>query len=285
MIKKQLFGRTGQYSSRVIFGAAALGQVTQKEADATLELLLLHGVNHIDTAASYGDSELRIGPWMAEHRQQFFLATKTGKRTYREAKEEFHKSLDRLRVAQVDLLQMHCLIDPGEWQIAFGAGGALEALVEAREQGLVRFLGVTGHELIVPRMHQQSLARFDFDSVLLPYSHLLMQQPGYAADFEALLLQCRANNVAVQTIKALVRRPWPNEQRSRATWYEPLEHEAEIERAAHWVLAREEVFLNSVGDIHLLPALLAAAERFESAPSQAEMVKLVEGSGMQPLFT
>lgn len=284
MIEKQPFGRTGHMSTRAIFGAAALSQVTQEEADRTLELLLEYGINHIDTAASYGDSELRIGPWMPQHRPYFFLATKTGERTYQKARDQFHRSLERLRVDQVDLLQLHNLVDPQEWEVAMGPGGALEAAVEARDQGLVRFLGVTGHGLTVAAMHKRSLERFDFDSVLLPFSYILMQNPQYTADFEALLTLCQARNVAVQTIKSITRRPWGDQSRTRATWYEPLEDQANIDRAVHWVLNRSGVFLNTVGDIHVLPQVLEAASSFQVAPSEEEMKEEVAKLEMAPLF-
>ena len=162
MIPTQPFGRTGHISTRTLFGAAALGNVTQAEADHTLELLLEYGVNHIDTAASYGDAELRIGPWMAQHRANFFLATKTGERTYQKAHDEIHRSLERLRVDHVDLLQLHNLAEPDEWEIAMGPDGALKAAIEAREQGLVRFIGVTGHGLGIAAMHLRSLEHFSF---------------------------------------------------------------------------------------------------------------------------
>jgi aryl-alcohol dehydrogenase-like predicted oxidoreductase len=284
MIAKQPFGRTGHMSTRTIFGAAALSRVTQEEADRTLELLLTYGVNHIDTAASYGDSELRIGPWMAQYRQQFFLATKTGRRTYQEARDEFHRSLERLRVDRVDLLQLHNLVDPQEWEVAMGPGGALEAAVEAREQGLVRFLGVTGHGVTVAAMHKRSLERFDFDSVLLPYNYVMMQNPQYAADFEALMALCQARNVAVQTIKSITRAPWGDKPHTAATWYEPLEDQADIDKAVHWVLGRPGIFLNTVGDIHVLPKVLDAADRFQAPPSDAEMRELMEKLAMEPLF-
>src|SRR4029450_7909662 len=145
MVQKRPFGRTGQMSTVTLFGAAALSRATQAEADRVLDILLAYGVNHIDTAARYGDAELRIGPWMARHRQDFFLATKTGKRLYQDARDEIHRSLDRLRVDAVDLIQLHALFHPDDWDLAMGSGGALEAAIEAREQGLVRFIGVTGH--------------------------------------------------------------------------------------------------------------------------------------------
>jgi aryl-alcohol dehydrogenase-like predicted oxidoreductase len=284
MIDKQAFGRTGHVSTRAIFGAAALSRVTQEEADRTLDLLLEYGINHIDTAAGYGDSELRIGPWMKEHREGFFLATKTGERTYEKARDEFHRSLERLRVDSVDLIQLHYLVDPQEWKVAMGPGGALEAVIEAREQGLTRFIGVTGHDTVVPKMHLRSLERFDFDSVLLPYSYVMMQNPQYAADFEALMQVCQERNVAVQTIKSLVRRPWGDRERARATWYEPLEDQAAIDRAVHWVLGNPKVFLNTVGDIHVLPRVLDAASRFDTRPIEEEMQEEVGRMDMAPLF-
>jgi aryl-alcohol dehydrogenase-like predicted oxidoreductase len=284
MIDKQPFGRTGHVSSRTLFGAAALGRVTQDEADRTLELILSHGVNHIDTAASYGDSELRIGPWMAQYRKEFFLATKTGERTYAKARDQIHSSLERLRVDKVDLLQLHNLVDPQEWEIAMGPGGALEAAIEAREQGLVRFIGVTGHGITIAQMHKRSLERFDFDSVLLPYSYILMQNPAYAADFEALMALCQTRNVAVQTIKSIVRAPWGEREHTRATWYEPLEDQADIDTAVHWVLGLPGVFLNTTGDIHVLPKVLEAASRFEARPSDEQMEEVMAEREMAPLF-
>lgn len=284
MIATQPFGRTGHMSTRAIFGAAALSSVTQDEADRTLEVLLQYGVNHIDTAASYGDSELRIGPWMDRHRQDFFLATKTGRRTYQEARDEIHRSLERLRVDHVDLIQLHNLVDPIEWDKALSPGGALDAAVEAHEQGLVRFIGVTGHGTQIAATHKRSLERFDFDSVLLPYSYIVMQNRGYAEDFEALMALCRERNVAVQTIKSIARRPWSGRQATRTTWYEPMEDQAEIDSAVHWVLSRPGIFLNTVGDIHLLPKVLDAANRFEAAPADAEMSRQIEKLDMVPLF-
>jgi aryl-alcohol dehydrogenase-like predicted oxidoreductase len=285
MIGRQSFGRTGHMSTRTLFGAAALSRVTQVEADRTLEMLLEYGVNHIDTAVMYGDAELRIGPWMERHRGHFFLATKTEQRTYQGAWDELHGSLERLRVDCVDLWQMHILVDPKDWAVAMGPGGALEAFVEAREQGLVRFLGVTGHGLTVAAMHQRSLERFDFDSVLLPCNYLLMQNPQYAADFEALVATCRERKVAVQTIKSIARRPWGDRERTRNTWYEPLEDQADIDRAVHWALGRPGIFLNTVGDIHLLPKVLDAASRFQATPSEEAMEELATRVEMAPIFT
>jgi predicted aldo/keto reductase-like oxidoreductase len=252
-----------------------------------LDVLLAHGVNHIDAAASYGNAEVNLGPWMKRHRQDFFLATKTDKRTYPEAREELHRSLERMGTDHVDLWQMHCLVDPEEWETAMGPGGALEAFVEAREQGLVRFLGVTGHGVTAAAMHIRSLERFDFDSVLLPYNCPLMQNPQYAADFKALYKMCQERNVAVQTIKSLARGPWGEKPQTRACWYEPLEEQADIDRAVHYVLNRPGLFLNTLADIHILPKVLDAASRFPgqgAGPSDEEMETMARNLEMKPLF-
>ena len=285
MIPTHVFGPTGHASSRTIFGAAALGQVTQAEADRTMDLFSQYGLNHIDVAASYGDAELRLAPWLKQHRQEVFLATKTGERTHRAAYDQIRHSLERLQVEQVDLIQLHNLVDASEWETALGPGGALEACVQARDEGLVRFIGVTGHGVEVAARHRASLGRFDFDSVLLPYSYVMMQNPQYATDFEALITLCQERNVAVQTIKAVTRAPWGNKTQTRATWYEPLEDQADIDTTVHWVLGRDGFFLNTVGDIHLLPQVLDAASRFDRQPTDAQMQAVVEKQQMSPLFT
>ena len=241
-------------------------------------------MNHIDTAASYGESELRIGPWMAQYRDQFFLATKTGERTYDKAKAEFERSLERLRVDSVDLIQLHYLVGEDEWEVAMGPGGALEYLIEARDQGLVKYIGVTGHDVAIARMHQRSLERFDFDSVLLPFNYLMMQNPTYAEGFREVLRMAHARNAAVQTIKSITRRPYPGD-RTHSTWYEPLTTQESIDKAVHWVLGEEGIFLNTAGDITLLPKILDAASRFEARPSDEDMQSVVAEWTMEPLFT
>jgi len=285
VIEKASFGSTGHESTRTIFGAAALGSLTQAEADPTLELLLEHDVNHIDTAASYGDAELRLAPWLAQHRDRFFLATKTGKRDRAGAREEIRRSLDRLGVDQVDLIQLHNLVDVIEWETALREGGALEALVEARDEGLVRFIGVTGHGLTVALMHQRSLERFPFDTVLLPYSYVQMRDARYASDFEALSAVCVERGVAMQTIKAITLAPWDGREQTTATWYEPLQEQDDIDLAAHWVLGRPGVFLNTVGDVLLLPKVLDAASRYASRPSDETMDELAARRNLVPLFS
>src|SRR6516225_6950342 len=284
MIATLAFGRTGHESTRTIFGAAALARVTQDEADRTLDLLERHGVNHIDVAASYGDAELRLAPWLTTHRDRIFLATKTGERTYDAATRQIHLSLQRMGVEWIDLIQLHSLADPIEWDIALSPRGALEACVEAREQGLVRYIGVTGHGTQIAATHLRSLERFDFDSVLLPYSYVMMQDPHYAAAFERVVKGCRERNTAVLTIKSIARRPWWGREHTRATWYEPFQDQPDIDAAVHWVLARPEVFLATVGDVGLLPKVLDAASRFSSAPDEARIREQSTRLEAVPLF-
>jgi aryl-alcohol dehydrogenase-like predicted oxidoreductase len=285
MIPQKPFGRSGHRSTRTIFGAAALGTVTQEEADRTLELLLKYGINHIDTAASYGESELRIGPWMQEHRKDFFLATKTENRTYQGAKDELRRSLERLQVKQVDLWQMHFLVDPDDLKIALAPGGALEAFIEAKDEGLVRYLGVTGHGLIIPSQLETCLDIYSFDSILLPFNFIQMQNPVYASEFEALIQRCKAQNVAVQTIKSISRGPKPEGDQDHATWYEPLVDDRAIANAVHWVLGHPDVFLITVGDIHLLKKVLQAADSFERRPPDEIMQADLKEFEIKPLFT
>ena len=285
MIEKIPFGKTGHVSTRTLFGAAALWNCSQAEADRVLDLLFEYGVNHIDTAASYGDAELRIGPWMPQHRDKFFLATKTEKRAYQAAKEELHRSLERLQTDHVDLWQMHILVEPDEWETAMGPGGALEAFIEAREQGLARYLGVTGHGVTVADVHLKSLERYDFDSVLLPYNPTMMQNETYAAGFWRLTAVCQQRNVAVQTIKALSRGPWGDKPKTHNTWYEPFTTQDEIDLAVHWVLSQPGVFLNTPGDITLLPMVLAAANHFDkTTTTQADITAKMADIEMEPLF-
>ena len=284
MIPIQPFGRTGHESTRLLFGAAAIGNVSQEEADQTMELIREHGINHIDTAASYGDAELRLGPWMETHRDEFFLATKTGERTRVEASNEIQRSLERLRTDHVDLIQLHNLVDEDEWRTAFSAGGVLEAVVEAKQDGLVRFIGVTGHGVTVARQHLRSLQEYPFDSVLLPYNFPMSRNARYMADFEELVAVCVDRGVALQTIKAITRGPWGDHEPTANTWYEPLTDQDAIDTAVGWVLGRDGVFLNTVGDTHLLPKVIDAAERFTQRPNDEQMRKLETAFGLEPLF-
>jgi predicted aldo/keto reductase-like oxidoreductase len=188
-----------------------------------------------------------------------------------------------MRVDSFDLIQLHNLVDPQEWNVAMAENGALQAAVEARAEGIVRYIGVTGHGTTVAAMHKKSLEHFDFDSVLLPYNYWMMQNPQYAADFEVLYEMCQKRNVAVQTIKSICRGPWGDKAQDRATWYEPFEEQEDIDRVVHWALNRPNVFLNTAGDIHLLPMVLEAASTFE-AEEQEEMDEVVADLEGEPLF-
>jgi aryl-alcohol dehydrogenase-like predicted oxidoreductase len=280
------FGSTGHESRRTIFGAAALGKVTDAEADRALELVLQYDLNHLDTAASYGDSELRIAPWLKrEGRDRFFLATKTGKRTYAEARDQIRASLRRLGVDHVDLIQLHNLVDQQEWDVAMGKDGALRAAVQARDAGLARFIGVTGHGLPVARRHRESLERFPFDSVLFPYNMTQLRGEEYARDVEVLIAMCEKRGVAMQTIKAITLAPWQGDRPPRpTTWYEPLTDQKDIDLAVRFVLGRPGLFLNTASDIDLLAKVLDAADRGGPPPATDELDDLIRRREMAPLF-
>ncbi|HVH62901.1 MAG TPA: aldo/keto reductase, partial [Candidatus Dormibacteraeota bacterium] len=259
-------------------------RASEKVAGETLEVLLKYGVNHIDTASSYGESELRIAAWLKREPGRFFLATKGDKRDEAGAREEIRRSLDRLGVDHVDLWQIHSIADPIEWDRALSPGGALDAALMARDEGLLRFIGITGHGAQIAATLRRSLERFDFDSVLLPYNYTTMQNPYYSENFEALYATCRERNIAVQTIKSIARRPWMERDHTRTTWYQPLETTDDIDLAVWWALGRRGIFLNSVGDTDLLPAVLDAAKRFHDQPDDTKMADLYSRANAEPLF-
>jgi len=284
MIQKKEFGRTGHLSTRTLFGAAALGGVDQKTADETLDVLLEYGVNHIDTAASYGAAEERIGPWLKNHRDKFFLATKSEKRTYKEAWQQLENSRRLMGVDQIDLWQMHSLSDPQEWEVAFGPDGALKAFMEAREKGYVKYLGVTGHGMSVPKMHMKSLEQFAFDSILLPWNYLLYKDEAYRTYWEELVTFATGKGMAVQTIKSLMRRPWGEQEHWAACWYEPFSDDDTIQKAVSWVLGDDRVFLNTVGDVKMLPRVLEAASKHQTRTPDSVMEQLVVDQQMENIF-
>src|SRR3954453_7405822 len=287
MIERAPFGRTGHHSSRVIFGSAGIARVDQETADRLLPLLLEHGVNHIDTAAMYGEAELRLAPGLEQHPGEFFLATKTHARDGDGARASLERSLTRMGVDHVDLIQLHNLVEPDEWEVAHAPGGALAALQRARDEGLTRFIGVTGHGTRIAGMHLRSLERFDFDSVLLPYNFVLMQDAGYRADVDALLALCAERRVGVQTIKAVARRRWEEGEQRARSWYKPIEEPDALRRAVHYVLGRTQLFLNTSSDATLLRPILEAASAFDVAggpPSDQAMQADVDALGIKPLF-
>jgi aryl-alcohol dehydrogenase-like predicted oxidoreductase len=285
MIDRQQFGRTGHASSRIIFGSYALSNATQANSKRILEILLEHGVNHIDTAPMYGNAEKLVGSWMKKHRDDFFIATKSRNRTYDGAWKNLRCSLDQLRVDHIDLWQLHGLTNQTGWEKVMGAGGALEALIEARDKGLVRYLGVTGHGSRAARMHLQSLERFDFDSVMLPYNYCQMQIASYASDFNELLRLCRQRNVAIQTAKAIARRPVGKRPRKYNTYfYDPLESDEAIEKSVHWAMALRDSFVITAGDMQFVPMMLQSGESFGQRPSDAEMSLLVDEFGIRQVL-
>ena len=291
-IDKISFGRTGHLSSRIIFGAAALGAMRQEKADDTIRLVREYGVNHFDVAASYGDAELRLAPFLSEYRDEIFLATKTGDRTRDGAFKSIEQSLERMQIDQLDLIQFHNLTRDSDWETVMSEGGALKAAMQAQEQGLVKYVGVTGHGTRTAEMHLRSLAHFEFASVLLPYSHMSLQDERYKIEFEELYNLCQEKNVAMQTIKSIARRRWRAEDESKKfSWYEPIKEEAAIHRAVHWVLSQPGVFLNSSSDAGLLKIILEAAGNFNGNMDAAEIAKLqldvaqdVIDQSLEPLF-
>ena len=285
MITRQLFGRTGHASSQIIFGAWALSNATQAEAERILGILLEYGVNHIDAARMYGNAEELIGSWMKKHRDDFFVATKSRSRTYEGAWKDLRRSLDRLKVDHIDLWQLHGLTNQMGWEKVMGSGGALEAFIEARDKGLVRYLGVTGHGNKVAAMHLQSLERFDFDSVMLPYNYCQMQIASFAADFNKLIGLCGERNVAVQTFQSIAWRPIGKRPRKYNTYfYEPLESGAAIEKSVHWAMGLQGSFVITAGDMQFVLPMLQSAERFEQRPSDEEMNLLMNEYGIQQIF-
>ncbi len=280
------FGSTGHQSSRLIFGAAALGSASQEVADRIVAQVVAAGINHFDTAASYGDSELRLAPFLADNRSTVFLATKTGERTGAEARKELERSLTRLGVDQIDLIQLHNLVENEEWALAHGPGGVVEAMAQARDEGLVRFIGITGHGLRIPGMHVRSLTEFPFDSVLFPYNHALLGLDGYRADVEALLAVCGARNVATQTIKSVARRRWTDDTERHFSWYEPLSDEGAIDRAVRFVLAQPGLFLNTSSDARVLSAIVAASTSPLATvpPDITDLQADIAAQGISPLF-
>ena len=278
------FGRTGHVSTRTIFGAAAFWDTPHKDVDATMDLILKNGINHVDTAASYGKAEQVLGDWIRRNGKPFFLATKTDQRTKRAAYDQIRRSLDLLHVDQVDMIQIHALHEDPDWTTAFGPDGVIEAVIQARDEGLARFIGVTGHGVPVPEFHLRSLEKFDFDAVLLPYNHVMMQNLRYAESFDKVLAVCKERDIAVQTIKGITRSPWNDMQQNRTTWYRPLEEQADIDLAVHWVLGNPQVFLNTAGDINILPRTLSAAQCFNTRPTEEQMKELTERLKMEPLF-
>lgn len=290
-LEKRRLGRTGQYSTVVIYGAASLGEVTQEEADQSIDYAMKAGINHFDTAASYGNSELRLGKWMPEIRKDIFLSTKTEVRSREESKPQIEQSLKRLQTDHVDLIQIHGVTTFEELDKITAKGGALEAAIEAKEQGMARFIGITGHGHISPAIHLEALKRFPFDTVLTPLNFILYSNEEYRKIFTELAAEVKRQDVGLMAIKAVARGPWKTEAvKKYATWYEPFDEQTYIDRCVSFDLSFSSVTgLPSAGDVRLLPSIVDAAKRYKPL-SEEEMTEMMKsaaqfGSPFGPLVT
>ncbi|HEX6269139.1 MAG TPA: aldo/keto reductase [Anaerolineales bacterium] len=279
------FGRTGHMSTVAIFGAAAFSQVSQEEADKSMELIIEAGVNHVDIARSYGDAELRVGPWMPRERGRFFLGSKTTQRTKEDAWKELQESLKRLQIEALDLYQIHAVTTMEELDAVTMKGGALEAFLEARREGLTRFIGITGHGVNAPQIYLEALRRFDFDSVLFPLNFVQMANPHYREYAEELIATCKAKDVGTMIIKSITKAPWGTREHTATTWYEPFDQIEDIQRAVNFALSYEITGICTAGDTRVLPLVLKACQDFTPL-SEAEKKELIKsGKEYEPLFT
>jgi aryl-alcohol dehydrogenase-like predicted oxidoreductase len=279
------FGRTEHESTVAIFGAAAFWEISQAEADRVMELVIQAGVNHIDVAPSYGQAEERIGPWMPRIRSRFFIGCKTTERTRQGAWEELHRSLKRLQCENFDLYQLHAVNSFEELDAVTAPGGALEALVQAHQAGLIRHIGITGHGINAPAIYLEALRRFDFDTVTFPLNFVQAADAKYYREARELMAQCQLKDVGSMVIKSIAIGPWGEKQKTHTTWYEPFADMDMIQRSVDFVLSHAVTGLCTAGDVRLLPLVLKACQAHAGMAS-AEMEKLVEsGRAYQPLFT
>jgi aryl-alcohol dehydrogenase-like predicted oxidoreductase len=286
MMEKRRLGRTGHLSSVVIFGAAALSEVDQAAANQSLDLALQHGINHIDVAPSYGQAEERVGPWLKPHRDKFFLGCKTMERTRDGAWAELERSLKRLQVDKLELHQLHAVTSFDEMRRALQPGGAIEALQQAREQGITRWLGITGHGIDTPAIYLEALERFDFDTVMFPLHPRLYADSAYRRDAEKLLDICIQRDIGAMIIKSVTKGPWGQQAKTHTTWYEPYNTQERINEGVRFALSQAGVAgIPSAGDVRLLPMVLEAAEHYYPMEA-AEQAALIERSAaLEPLFT
>lgn len=284
-MQERRLGKTEHMSTVAIFGAAALARATQDQADRALERIIATGVNHIDVAPSYGAAEERLGPWLASDRNRFFVGCKTTARTREGATEELHRSLERLRLSSFDLYQLHAVNTLEDLDRAMGPDGALEAIVEACDAGLTRFVGITSHGMSAPAVLQQALHRYDFDTVLFPVNFVLFADTEYRQQALALLRECRDHDVGVMAIKSISRRPWASRARRYTTWYEPIDDPAEMQRAVNLALSQEVTGLCSAGDLTLLPHFLDACEYFTPMSLPQQEALIAAAGEYEPIFS
>lgn len=284
MLPKRRFGRTGHLSTVAIFGAAAFWEISQEQADRVMEMVIAAGVNHIDVAPSYGQAELRLGPWLQREREHFFIGCKTMERTRTGAMNELRQSLERLHCKTFDLYQLHAVTSFGELDAVTAPGGALEALVEARQAGLIRYIGITGHGVDAPAIYLEALKRFDFDSVTFPLNYVQAGNEKYYQNALQLIGLCRSREVGLMVIKSITKGPWGEKEKTHATWYEPFSEIGRIQEAVNFVLSHDVTGICTAGDIHVLPLVLTACAN--AVPlSLEERDKWIEaGRAFQPLF-
>jgi aryl-alcohol dehydrogenase-like predicted oxidoreductase len=280
-MQRRRLGRTGQMSSMVAFGGAALARVSQEQADAAVSLALKCGVNHFDVAPSYGEAELRLAPWMRKHRSEVFLACKTQKRNKKEASEELHRSLKRLGVDRFDLYQLHALDDIRELDVVLSPNGAMEAILEARDAGLVRFIGITGHR---PPTQIEALKRFDFDSVMFPLNFVLRRHRRPENDFEPLIKLAIEKDVGRIAIKTVAKQPWKSKKHAYETWYEPFDEQEAIDRSLWFALTQDITSAVTPGDVRLLPKVLNSGQRFRKLDEAEQERLILSAEGLEPLF-
>lgn len=279
------YGRTGHMSTVAVFGAAAFMQISQEDADRVIESIIEAGINHLDVAPSYGQAELRIGPWMPRERERFFLGCKTLERTREGAWNEMQRSLQRLQTETFDLYQCHAVTTMEELDAITRKGGALEAFVEARREGLTKFIGITGHGADAPKIYLEALRRFDFDTVMFPLNFVQMANPEFRRNAEELIATCKAKDVGTLIIKSVTKGPWGEKQHTATTWYEPFEKSDQIQPAVNFVLSQDVTGLCTAGDTRVLPLVIEACRNF-SRLSQVEMEAMIEsGKQYEPLFT
>ncbi len=279
------FGRTGHYSSIAIFGAFAVSQATQAEADSIIEKVIAAGVNHIDVAPSYGHAELRLGPWMARERQRFFLGCKTMERTKEGAAAEMQRSLERLQVDFFDLYQLHVITSFEELDQVTGPNGALEALIAARDAGLTRYIGITGHGVDVPDVFLEALSRFDFDSILFPVNFIQYAEPAYRRSAEELLKVCRQKDIGTMAIKSIAKRPWGDLPQTHITWYQPFLELEHIQEGVNFALTQDITGICTSGDPEVLPMVLRACENFTPLTKSEQENLISQAHQYEPLFS
>src|SRR5688572_26343096 len=284
-MEKRKFGRTGHLSTIAIFGGAAFWEIEQAEADKVMKMVIEAGINHIDIAPSYGQAEIRVGPWMKNERGRFFLGCKTTERTKEGAWKELHESLKRLQTESFDLYQFHAITTMEELDSIFAKGGALEAVLQAREEGLTKYIGITGHGIDAPKIYLEALRRFDFDSVLFPLNFVQMAIPEYRKHAEELVATCKAKDVGTMIIKSITKGPWGEKTHTATTWYEPFDEMNEIQNAVNYSLSHDVTGLCTAGDTRILPMMLQACEDFKPLSNEERKAMVQKADRFAPLFS